>query len=378
MPQYPNVGPLGPVPDMSEEALQRAAAAADPSGAYFGDADQDRGPSPFDDPSKGSPYVPAAADATTGVEDQSPDKKTGGWVDPTTSDPNVQKYQARINEIDDQLKQRRSGIGGIIQGFSPNGDKVAQGLLAERQAIQGSLNSAEKQAMQYGKGRFQRVGTAMVDMATGYPVYQDTTRQQVAQISGDSRVSAAQVSADARTLGVQLTGDYRTDIANINAAAHVQGINLQQAGATTRNDATNQSREGMNEATNASREGIAGQGNETKTNIANAGLQQKSAQATATDLLAHAKMLAAIGDTDGAKQYSQIAGQMLQKQIGAPAPQAPPPGAPPAGAMPPGAAQAAKGVPDGTTGGGGKYVAKGGYWYPAPAPDPNAPMAPSH
>ena len=96
------------------------------------------------------------------------------------------------------------------------------------------------------------------------------------------------------------------------------------------------------------------------------------------DLLAHAKMLAAIGDTDGAKQYSQIAGQMLQKQMGAPAPQAPPPGAPPAGAKPPGAVQPAPGVKDGQTGGGGKYIAKGGYWYHAPAPDPNAPMAASH
>jgi hypothetical protein len=40
-------------------------------------------------------------------------------------------------------------------------------------------------------------------------------------------------------------------------------------------------------------------------------------------------------------------------------------GAPAAAAMPTGALQAAAGVPDGTPGGGGKYVARGGYWYPA-------------
>ena len=112
---------------------------------------------------------------------------------------------------------------------------------------------------------------------------------------------------------IQLTGDQ-----NYDRAAMIQA-----------------SREDINDASNASRESIAGQGNEVKTNIANAQLQQKQGQATAMDLLAHAKMLAAIGDTEGAKQFSQIAGQMLQKQIGAPAPQAPPPGAPPAGTKPP-------------------------------------------
>jgi hypothetical protein len=359
----PAPGPVDPDVDIAGQALENSLKSADPGNAFFDtEGGETQGPSPFDDPEKGAPY-----DAS-GAETPNPEKKTGGYFDPTSDDPRMQKYRQRIDDINEQLEKRRSGLGGIIQSFGSSGDHVARQLLAEKQSLVNEMHGEAQLAGQYSKAQMQQEGQ----------LQRAQTAANARYYTADQGLAGRQYTADTALKVAQQKGLTANEVAQIRAGsgeriAQIHGLTARDV-ATIRGDYATD----INDATNASHEAIAGQNNETKTNIYNAGAQQKQAQATAPELLAHAKMLAAIGDTDGAKQFSQIAGQVLQAQMKTPAPQAKTPGAAPQGG-PPAVTKGGLPVPDGTPDGSGKYVAKGGVWVPADqaAPAP-LPMQASH